>query len=223
MQSVPASMPAVFTVQTSAASRCRRIVLALTVACIAWLSGADGLGSVGVAGNVYARETVKEESSTNVVAAPSGSNDPLQRHKELTDALQKAAEAERRLNQRAEQLNSEMARLLNKPESQQLLHPAPIVELSPATAPDAPLRLRMDHAIAHLPEPANDYPWLAASGPGFMGALAAVAAIIAAAAIAWLLIRARAMHRMDQASQKTWPAAGQLQSDTAPALPFHQG
>jgi beta-lactamase class A len=213
MQSVFPSRPAVFSPVTCVALRHRRTMVAVALACPAWLSHA---------GNMSTTDQVIRESATNLVAGTSGSNDPVQRRKELSDALEKAAEAERRLNQKAEQLNADMARLLNQAETQQLLQPAPILERRSAPAPDEPLRLRMDRALAHPPEAASNRLWPTAGETGIMGALASGAAIIAAAATAWLMLRIRTLRRTEQARRKAWWTDIRLEQEKAPALLFHQ-
>jgi hypothetical protein len=213
MQSVSHSKPTAFSLTTGVASRYRRTLAAVAAACLAWLSHA---------GNTGATEQAIKESATNLVAGTSGSNDPVQRRRELSDALEIAAEAERRLSQRAEQLNADMARLLNQAETQKLLQPAPIAEPPPDPTSGAPLRLRMDHALSHPPEAASNGFWPAAGETGIMGVLTSVAALIATATTAWLMLRARTLRRTDQARQKAWPIDARLEQEKAPALLFHQ-
>jgi hypothetical protein len=232
MQSVFPYKLTTISLATCAASGYRRTLVAAAATCLAWPVHA------GSEENAGAREQLTGGTGTKLVAGTSVSTDPEHRRRELSDALEKAAEAERRLKQKAEQLNADMARLLNQPETQKLLQPAPVVGSAPVPVaapipalehlpeplrmPAGPLRLRMDRALAHSPEATGNGFWPTTGATGIAAMLASGSAMVAAAAMAWLIFRARTLRRADQARRKAWTIDTRLKQEKAPALLIHE-
>jgi hypothetical protein len=166
------------------------------------------------------------------ISATAPAVDPVQRRKELTEALAQAEAAERRLAQRAEQLNAEMARVLNSAETKALLAPQSATAAVPSqesprgqiqeSIQEPPLRLRMDHGLARLPDATGTLDTPGLPPAGLLGAT-----LLGTAAAGWLLAWSRSMrttHTGDRNRQKALLVDEQLNeaAGKAPALPFHQ-